>query len=113
MASQRIFNMFTLSETLEDSHELTDMYYQAIKECPFDRTKDLSDWADSKILFDMVTNHFMTEVGQDMEIQERRINIKDPDPTVSDDLNSYLVVELVIAGASGRLRLILNYPVNY
>lgn len=105
--------MLTLNETLEDSHELADMYYQAIKECPFGRTKELADWADSKVLFDMVINHFMTEVGQDMEIQERRINIKDPDPTVSDDLNSYLVVELVMGNTSGRVRLILNFPVKY
>ena len=105
--------MLTLNHTLEDSHELADAFYKAIKECPFEKNKDLTGWADAKILFDIVAKHYLIEEGKHTVILDKKITIQDPDLTVSDDLNSYLVVELVMAGANGRVRLILNYPVKY
>jgi len=113
MADHRIFNMLTLNHTLEDSHELADAFYKAIKECPFEKNKDLTGWADAKILFDIVVKHYLIEEGKDSTILEKKITIRDPDPKISDDMNSYLVVELLMSQLSGRVRLILNFPVSY
>ena len=113
MADHRIFNMLTLNHTLEDSHELADAFYKAIKECPFEKNKDLTGWADAKILYDIVVKHYLIEEGKDSTILEKKITIQDPDPKISDDMNSYLVVELLMSQLNGRVRLILNFPVSY
>jgi len=105
--------MLTLNETLEDSHELADAFYKAIKECPFEKNKDLTGWADAKILFDIVAKHYLIEEGKHTVILDKKITIQDPDPKISDDMNSYLVVELLTSVLTGRVRLILNFPVSY
>ena len=105
--------MHTLNHTLEDSHELADGVYKAIKECPFEKNKDLTGWADAKILFDIVVKHYLIEEGKDSTILEKKITIRDPDPKISNDMNSYLVVELLMSQLNGRVRLILNFPVSY
>ena len=46
-------------------------------------------------------------------ILDKKITIQDPDPKISDDMNSYLVVELLTSVLTGRVRLILNFPVSY
>ena len=53
------------------------------------------------------------EEGKDSTILEKKITIRDPDPKISNDMNSYLVVELIMSLLNGRVRLILNFPVSY
>ncbi|MEG3034107.1 MAG: hypothetical protein RR877_01270 [Aurantimicrobium sp.] len=105
--------MFNLHHTAENSHELADAFYKAIKECPFEKNKDLTGWADSKILYDIVVDHFMGDNAKDVHIGHKKITIEDPDPAISDDMNSYLVVELITSILTGRVQMVYKFPVDY
>lgn len=103
--------MITLIETLENSHEVADTFYRAIKECPFEKNRDLTGWAEARILYDIVIKHYLTDEGKNAVILDRKITIQDPE--TSDDMDSYLVVELLVSVTTGRARLILKFPVSY
>lgn len=89
--------MINLIHTDNESNALADAFYKAIKECPFDKNKDVSGWADAKVLYEKVLSKFFTEIPEGSQIKHRRIFIEDPDLTICDDMNSYLVVELVLS----------------
>lgn len=105
--------MLTLHCTEEETNDVSDNLFKVIKECPFERNKDVSNWADAKHLYDACLKNTFGSNGAGAAIVGKTISIEEPDTARSIDMNSYLVVDLMVELHHETARLVRKFPISY
>lgn len=106
--------MINLHDVATDTHPVSDGLYKAIKECPFEKNKDVSNWNDTAILYDIAKKHFFGSVADQAIITEKIITIEDPEVSAtSKDVTSYLVIYLTLSVLSGVTSITYKFPIDY
>lgn len=106
--------MFDLNHVATTSNEVADNLFAAIKECPFEKNKDVTSWNEASILYKEVLSHFLIVEEHGVNITGKSITIEDPIVDKNNqDVTSYLVVVLNVNVLSGRVKLTYKYPIDF
>lgn len=103
--------MLTINGVADKPNELADNLFKVISECPFEKNKDVSGWNDAAMLYDLVIRNTFGIASS--KIISKSIFIEEPVVTETIDLNSYLVVDLLVEVHNENSRLNYKFPISY